>query len=224
MATSIVFPTLSRLRDDRLLLTEKLLRAVRLLSVLILPTSVLLASLAPVLIVPVLGNRYAEYESSFPVLSLLALYAGNRTVLWIFFEGYKSIGRPWLVPAYNVVKLALMIPAMIYGAHHGILGLAVTYIPIQAIEIPVALVLAQRFLDVSPREIWHATRIAIGISLWMAAVVLVAERISLTMVHAGSTFTLLICLTLGVGAYVGGLALTNRHAVTDVRTFLMSGL
>ncbi len=224
VATSIVFPTLSRLQDDRLLLTEKLLRAVRLLSILILPAAALLASLAPVLIVPVLGNRYAEYESSFLVLSLLAVYAGNRTVLWIFFEGYKSTGRPWLVPAYNAVKLALMIPAMIYGAHHGILGLAVTYIPVQAIEIPAALGLARRFLDVSPGEIWHATRVAIGISLFMAAVVLVAEHISLTIVHVGSTFTLLICLALGIAAYVGGLALANRHAMVDVRSFLMSGL
>ena len=145
LATSMVFPTLSRLQDDRLLLTETLLRAIRLLSILILPASALLASLAPVLIVPVLGNRFASYESSALVLSLLAIYAGNRTVLWIFFEGYKSIGRPWLVPAYNAVKLAVMVPAMIIGVRHGILGLAVTYIPVQLIEIPAALALARRF-------------------------------------------------------------------------------
>jgi lipopolysaccharide exporter len=224
VATSMVFPTLSRLQDDRSLLTEKLLRAIRLLSILILPASALLASLAPVLIVPVLGNRFAAYESSFLVLSLLAVYAGNRTVLWIFFEGYKSIGRPWLVPAYNAVKLAVMVPAMIYGAHHGILGLAVTYIPIQVIEIPTALALARRFLDVSPRDVWQATRFAIGISLLMAAVVLAAEHISLAMLHVNSTFTLVICLILGMAAYGTGLALANRHAGVDVRSFLMSGL
>jgi PST family polysaccharide transporter len=224
VATSMVFPTLSRLQDDRILLTEKLLRAIRLLSILILPVSALLASLAPVLIVPVLGNRYAEYESSFLVLSLLAVYAGNRTVLWIFFEGYKSIGRPWLVPAYNAVKLAVMVPAMIYGAQHGILGLAVMYIPVQVIEIPAALALARRFLDVSPRDVWHAIRVAMGISVLMAGVVLVAEHISLAMLHVGSTFTLLICLALGIVAYITGLARANRHAVVDVRSFLMRGL
>jgi lipopolysaccharide exporter len=224
VATSIVFPTLSRLQDDRLLLTEKLLRSVRLLSLLVLPASALLASLAPVLIVPVLGNRFAAYENSFPVLSLLALYAGNRTVLWIFFEGYKSIGRPWLVPAYNAVKLAVMVPAMIYGARHGIMGLAVTYIPIQLIEIPAALALARRFLDVSPLDMWRATWTAIGIALLMATVVVVGERLCLMVFHAGSTATLLTCLLLGVLAYPVGLVLADRHALVDVRSFLISGL
>jgi lipopolysaccharide exporter len=224
VATSMVFPTLSRLQDDRLILRQTLLRAVRLLSILILPASALLAVLAPVLIVPVLGNRFASYESSFLVVSLLAIYAGNRTVLWIFFEGYKSIGRPWLVPAYNAVKLAVMVPAMVIGARHGILGLAVTYIPIQMIEIPAALALARRFLDVSPPEVWHATRIGIGLGWSMAAVVLVAEHGLLAIAHVGTTFTLVICLSLGIGTYLGGLALASRHAVVDVRSFLMSGL
>jgi hypothetical protein len=184
----------------------------------------LLASLAPVVIVPVLGNRFAAYESSFLVLSLLAVYAGNRTVLWIFFEGYKSIGRPWLVPAYNAVKLAIMVPAMIYGARHGIVGLAITYIPIQLVEIPAALALARRYLNVSPLNVWHATRAPIGIALLMATVVVLAERLSLNIFHAGSTATLLGCLVLGVLTYLLGLALANRHALVDVRSFLINGL
>jgi lipopolysaccharide exporter len=224
VATSIVFPTLSRLQDDRLLLVEKLLRSIRLLGLLVLPTSALLASLAPVLIIPVLGNRFAAYESSFLVLSLLAVYAGNRTVLWIFFEGYKSIGRPWLVPAYNAVKLALMIPAMIIGAHHGILGLALTYIPIQAIEIPAAVVLARHFLDVSPLDLWHATWAPIGTALLIASVVVATQRLFLTIFHVGSTPTLLICFVLGLLAYLLGLMLVNRHTPIGARSFLISGL
>jgi lipopolysaccharide exporter len=224
VATSMVFPTLSRLQDDRILLTQTLLRAIRLLSILILPASALLASLAPVVIIPLLGNRFASYQSSFLVLSLLAIYAGNRTVMWIFFEGYKSTGRPWLVPAYNAVKLAVMAPTMIIGAHHGILGLAVTYIPVQVIELPAALALARRFLDVSPREVWHATRLGIGLGWSMAGVVLIAEHGLLAIAHVGSTFTLVICLGLGIGTYLGGLVLASRHAVVDVRSFLMSGL
>jgi hypothetical protein len=152
------------------------------------------------------------------------VYAGNRTVLWIFFEGYKSIGRPWLVPAYNAVKLAIMVPAMIYGARHGIVGLAITYIPIQLVEIPAALALARRYLNVSPLNVWHATRAPIGIALLMATVVVLAERLSLNIFHAGSTATLLGCLVLGVLTYLLGLALANRHALVDVRSFLINGL
>lgn len=224
VATSIVFPTLSRLQYDRVLLAQTLLHAMRLLSMLVLPTSALLAALAPVLIVPILGNRFAGYESSFVVLSLLAVYAGNRTVLWIFFEGYKSIGRPWLVPAYNGVKLALMIPAMIYGAHHGIVGLAATYIPIQLIEIPVALLLARRFLRVSPLDVWRVTWVPIGIALGVASGVVLTERVLLGRMHLASTATLVGCLAVGMGTYAVGFVLADRHTLVDVRSFLVSGL
>src|SRR5947209_17248396 len=61
-----------------------------------------LLPISPVVIVPLLGTKWSHYRDSFIVLSLLAVYAGNRTMLSIFFEGYKSIGKPWLVWAYNI--------------------------------------------------------------------------------------------------------------------------
>jgi hypothetical protein len=118
----------------------------------------------------------------------------------------------------------VMIPAMIIGAHHGILGLALTYIPIQAIEIPAAVMLARHFLDVSPLDLWHATWAPIGIALLIAFVVVAVQRLSLTIFHAGSTQTLLICFVLGLLAYLGGLVLVNRHTPIGARSFLISGL
>ncbi|HEX6509718.1 MAG TPA: oligosaccharide flippase family protein, partial [Chloroflexota bacterium] len=224
VTTSIVFPTLSRLQDDRRRLTEKLLGAFRLLAFVTLPGAALLASLAPVMIVPLLGEKFAPYRSSFLVLSILAVYAGNRTLLWIFFEGYKSVGRPWLVPAYNAVKLAIIVPTMIWGAQHGIIGLAVAYLPIQAIEIPAAVLLASRVLDFSPGQVWRAARAPIITAGLTAGSAIALELVFLGVLHAGDLATLAVSASVGVLAYLGAVLAVDRDAIQEARTLLVRGL
>jgi O-antigen/teichoic acid export membrane protein len=199
------------------------LKAIKQLGLVMFPAAALLAALAPVVIVPLLGEKWVAYRSSFLVLSLLAVYAGNRTMLSIFFEGYKSIGKPWIVPAYNAVKLAIMIPAMIYGAQHGILGLALTYIPIQILEIPAALMLAHLVLKVSPREVWRAASTPIVATLLMTAGVVAAEVVLLREVQLEDLPTLAACLLVAGAIYLGTLLLLDRRILLEARGVLLKG-
>jgi O-antigen/teichoic acid export membrane protein len=188
------------------------------------PAAALLAAVAPVIIVPLLGEKWAAYRSSFLVLSLLAVYAGNRTMLSIFFEGYKSIGKPWIVPIYNAVKLAVMIPAMIYGAHHGILGLALTYIPIQLIEFPAALILAHRVLEVSPLEVLKAAWVPLATTGLMAGCVIAVEVFALSGLHLQDLPTLALCVVVAGVVYLGSLLLLDRRILFEGRAVLTRGL
>jgi O-antigen/teichoic acid export membrane protein len=224
VASSMVFPSLSRLQDNVEALREKLLKSIRQLGLVMFPAAALLAAVAPVVIVPLLGDKWVQYRGSFLVLSLLAVYAGNRTMLSIFFEGYKSIGKPWIVPVYNTVKLAIMVPAMIYGAEHGILGLALTYIPIQLVEFPAALVLAHRVLHVSPLQVWRAAWVPIVTTLLMAAAVIGTEVFFLAVVHAGDTLTLGVCVFVAAVVYLGAVVLLDRRILFEARGVLIKGL
>jgi O-antigen/teichoic acid export membrane protein len=223
VASSMVFPTLSRLQDDLPKLRQTLLKAIRLLGLVMFPLAAFLAAVAPVAVVPVLGEKWIHYRDFWIVLSLLAIYAGNRTMLSIFFEGYKSIGKPWLVPAYNAVKLGIMVPAMIYGAHFGIVGLAVTYIPVQIIEFPAALALAYRELHVSPRAVWRAARVPINATLLMTAAMIGVESIFLSVLRAGDTVTLAACVVVGGAAFLGSLWMLDRHILQEARGVLLKG-
>ncbi|MGH2449026.1 MAG: oligosaccharide flippase family protein [Chloroflexota bacterium] len=224
MASSMVFPSLSRLQDDFSKLKSVLLKSIRQMGLVMFPAAALLAAVAPVIIVPLLGSKWVQYRDSFLVLSLLAVYAGNRTMLSIFFEGYKSIGKPWLVWAYNSVKLIIMVPAMIYGSQFGILGLALVYIPVQVIEFPAALILAHRYLEVTPMEAWRASRIPIIFTLLMTGAVLVAESAFLDVLHAGDLITLVICLLVAAVVYLGGLTLFDRRILIEAKSVLLRGL
>jgi PST family polysaccharide transporter len=224
VASSMVFPSLSRLQDDIPALRRMLLKAIRQLGLVMWPMAALLAVIAPVLIVPVLGHKFAPYRDSFIVLSLLAVYAGNRTMLSIFFEAYKSIGKPWLVWAYNTVKLAIMAPAMWFGAQHGIVGLALTYIPVQILEIPAALYLANRVLEVRPAGVARAAVTPIVATLVMAVAVVVVELALKRVVHLGDTLTLLACLLTAAVTYFGYIVLFDRSILHEARATLVRGL
>jgi PST family polysaccharide transporter len=188
------------------------------------PAAALVAALAPVIIVPLLGEKWIQYRSSFIVLSLLAVYAGNRTMLSIFFEAYKSIGKPWIVPIYNGVKLAVMIPAMVIGAQHGIVGLAVVYIPVQILEIPIALYLADRVLEVSPAQVWHAARVPLISTFAMTATAIAVEVGMLKGLRVGDFPTLIVCVIAAAVAYLGSLYLLDRSIVGEARAVLSRGL
>jgi PST family polysaccharide transporter len=222
LASSMVFPTLTRLQGDLTALRTKLLTSIRQVGLAMFPASWLLAALAPVIIVPLLGEKWAPYRSSFLVLSMLAVYAGNRTMLSIFFEGYKSIGKPWIVPVYNTIKLAIMVPAMIFGAQHGIIGLALTYIPVQILEFPAALILARNVLGVSPLQVWRAARTPILGTLLMVVGVIATERI-LTSLRLGDLITLACCLPVAGAIYLGALFLMDRRILLEARGVLLKG-
>ncbi len=223
VASSMVFPSLSRLQDNLPRLRETLLKSIRQLGLVMFPAAAFLAAVAPVLIVPLLGEKWVNYRDSWIVLSLLAVYAGNRTMLSIFFEAYKSIGRPWIVWAYNTVKLAIMAPAMIYGAHFGIVGLALTYIPIQLIEIPAALLLARRLLDVSPLSVWRASWVPIVTTFLMTAATVAVEVGFLAGLHAGDVLTLAACVVVGGAVFLGSLLVLDRRILLEARGVLLKG-
>jgi PST family polysaccharide transporter len=224
VASSMVFPSLSRLQGNYEALKDILLKSIRQIGLVMFPAAALVAVVAPVLIVPVLGEKYAAYRTSFLVLSMLAIYAGNRTMLSIFFEAYKSIGKPWIVWAYNSVKLAIMVPAMIFGAEHGITGLALTYIPIQILEFPIALYLANRILQVSPARVWRASWIPIVSTLIMCAATVAVELALTRAAHLGDTPTLAACLVVGAVVYLGALLLFDRRILREGRAVLARGL
>lgn len=224
LSSNIVFPTLSRLRDDPATAHAKILTGLGQVATVMLPAGALLACLAPVLIVPVLGHRFAPYQASFAVLSLLALYAAIRTLLAVFFEGYKAVGKPWLVPAYNGCKLLILIPSMAMGAQHGVVGLALGYIPVTTIEIPAALLLVHYVLDVTPVQVWAAVRGPLLGTVCLALVSVGVETV-LARVFGGAQLPALVgSFAAGIGSYVAALHVVDRSALPRARTVLFNGL
>jgi hypothetical protein len=224
LAGNIVFPTLSRLRDDPDQLQAKLVTGLQQVSIVMAPAGVLLACVAPVLIVPVLGHRFAPYRASFAVLSILAVYAALRTMLAVFFEGYKAVGKPWLVPVYNGCKLLVLVPSMIVGAHYGVVGLALGYLPVTLLEIPSAMGLVFVVLGVTPRQAWTSIRAPVLATGCMAGVAVAIESSVVAATHGSDPAALALAMLGGAATYVAALYLLDRRLLGEARTVLFAGL
>lgn len=220
--STVVFPALSRAHDSALF-ENLLLSALRQTAFVVIPASLTLAAVAPVLIVPVLGERWAPYRSDFGILSVLALYGGARALVAVFFEGYKAVGRPWLLSGYNLVKAAVIVPAMIVAAPHGIRAVAAVYVPLMFVEVPAALVLAKYMLAIRISEVWEAIRMPAFASACTAALTIAVEQWLRSSLHVASTAVLLVCIGAGAFVYLGLMRLLAPQYAAEARELLVSG-
>jgi hypothetical protein len=145
-------------------------------------------------------------------------------MLSIFLEGYKSIGKPSVVWWYNAVKLAIMAPAMYVAAHQGIVGLAMVYIPVQILEFPAALYLANRLIGVSPVAVARAATTPLVTTFVMSAAVVIVELLLTRGAHLSNTITLLACLLTAAVSYLGTIYVFDRRIIFEARATLVKGL
>ena len=225
VASSMVFPSLSRLQNNIEALRNMLLKAIRQLGLVMFPSAALLAAVAPVLIVPLLGTKWANYRDSFIVLSFSPFTQGIELCSRYFSRGIsRSESRGWCLWAITVIKLAVMVPAMIFGANIGIVGLAAMYIPIQILEFPAALILAHRILDVSPAQVWRAASVPVIATIIMAAAAIAVEILLLRVAHASDLITLAASVLVGGVVYLGSVVAMDRSIFYEGRAVLLRGL
>jgi peptidoglycan biosynthesis protein MviN/MurJ (putative lipid II flippase) len=222
--TSVVFPALSRTAHEPMEFRATLLTAVRQSAFVVLPSCLYMAVVAPVLVTPLLGGRWASFRSDSIVISILALYGGERALTGVFLEGYKAVGKPWIMTAYNSIKAAVLFPAMIVAAPYGIRALALVYIPVGAVELPVALWIARSVLDTAIADIWLAVRSSSGSALVSGALAFGVERACLAVVHTGDGVALIACTVVAVVTYVCVVWVVDRGLLRETRGVLVAGL
>ncbi|HTZ43824.1 MAG TPA: lipopolysaccharide biosynthesis protein [Jatrophihabitans sp.] len=123
---SIAMPAFSRVKDDRRLLQDALVRAVVALCFFALPICVLSATLAHPLVRTVYGARW---DRSASVLAILASYGAISVLCLLLANALSGLGRTNLLLITQIPWLGCLIPAMAIGIHlHGIVGAAWAHI------------------------------------------------------------------------------------------------
>jgi PST family polysaccharide transporter len=109
VAISVMFPALSRLRDDRAALDAMLTDAHRILWAVTLPAAILLFIGAPAFVSVVLGERWAE--SALP-LRILSAAACLHSVVQVYGPASKAAGRPDLLWKPDLAAAAAVLGAV----------------------------------------------------------------------------------------------------------------
>lgn len=167
---SVAFPVFSRIQDDRRL-AERTFRTVLLgLTVLMLPTSLLIFVLAPSLTADLLGDNWLPAVPVIRVLALANIAGILGDVVVPFLNG---VGRPERSAAMGILQYATLTAlAWILAGTYGVTGAAAAWIPAVAVTQLLGVVLVRRELERPFGGLGRPLAWIVGTSLAGAAVAL----------------------------------------------------
>jgi O-antigen/teichoic acid export membrane protein len=212
--TRAIFPFFSRIQDDTEALVRAFLATVRYTQIVIVPLCIGMFLTADLSVALLFGD---QWQAAVPVLKVMAVFSLIGSIGVNVGDVYKAIGRPDVLAKLSMMELALLLPALIIGARHGIVGVALAHAVVAMVDTTVRLVVARSVIGVSLRSIWQQLIPSFGAGLALIAVA--APVISLSSGLSALT-TIALAATSGGAAYFGALWRLDRPAVLKMLAWI----
>lgn len=189
VVSKVLFPAFSNLHAAGEDLRDAYLIAVRSVSALTLPASLGLFFLARPIVLVFFGPKWLDAA---PILQLLTLYIGIRSVDHHAGDVLKATGRADVLAFLNLIKTVLIVPAVILGAMRSAVAVAGALAGVYAIATAITFATAARIIRVPISSILAAFVPAIKASAAMSIFLL-------AWMHWSQTFPGTLQLVVGVG-------------------------
>jgi PST family polysaccharide transporter len=207
MMSRVMFPALTRLRDDSKRLGQAWLKALSVAIVVTAPVTLLLAVSASAAVHVLLGPRWLGMV---PVLQLLALGALPQVMCATAPGLLRATGDTGLLFRLGLLLSGITIGAMCLGLPWGTRGVATALLINFVMNVPVVLTVCCRKAHLHFRQLYLAIR---GVLLACAALLVAGYLIRETLAD-WTPLELLLAQTAGCAvAYVGVLAIADRKAL-----------
>ncbi|HEX8472992.1 MAG TPA: lipopolysaccharide biosynthesis protein [Pyrinomonadaceae bacterium] len=214
----VAFPIYSRLQDDRPALRQAFLVTLRYLSLLTVPAGVGLAVLGGLFVSTFYGE---QWQPTIATLQALSIAGCLRSLGSHAGDVYKATGRPDILVKLGVLRAAVLIPALIWGARYGIFGVAVAQIIVTGASTLVNLYVAGKIMEVSMRALLGEFKTAI----LSAAAMVVGLQLLLPVLKGSPKWIGLSAAVVAGGAiYVGVAWLVGRETIEQARAIVGSSL
>ncbi len=171
--SEVLFSSLSSLQNDRKALADHYLQAVGVVVALTAPIGAALAVLAPAVIATLYGPKYSDAA---PMLAVLALYAVVYSASFHSGDVYKAIGRPGILTAINLGKLAVMVGPVWWAAGHNAVLVAVSLLGVEVIHFIVRIAVVQRVISLKWSALLSAVFRPTAAAAFMGVTLLAVER------------------------------------------------
>ncbi len=214
----VLFPAFARAQDDDETLRKGYTRAAGAIAFVTLPVMVGAAVVADPLVRALLGPEWREL---IPLLWFMAPAGALAALLSAVNTLYSAKGRADWMFRWGLASGILTLGAFAVGLQWGLQGLAIAYLAIMVLQLPVGYAISLRLIDMRLRDMARALAPYFAMTLLMAAAA--AATVQLTeQGGVGPLGQLLAAIGVGVGVF-GGLALWWRPpALRDVRTLATS--
>jgi O-antigen/teichoic acid export membrane protein len=207
----VAFPAYSRLQDDPARASRYFLTSVRLVALVLFPTSLGLAVVAPELVPLLLTDRWSDLVQPLQLVSVGALL---RTLQSLAGPLVLARGHSWLALRFNLLCLAVLVPAYVVGARAGLVGVCLAWVTAYPLLTLRWVFETRPIIGYSWRELWEALRAAVLGSGFMLGA-LAGARVALHSV--GPLPRLAGCIGAGALAYVMALHLVEPGLPRELR-------
>jgi lipopolysaccharide exporter len=148
MVNSVSMPAFSRVKDDADRVKNAIARALRAISLVVMPMTALTIALARPLVLTLYG---AKWTASIEPLSILAIYGAISIICVLFANVLVGLGRAKFVLVVQLVWLAALLPEIALGIlRDGIVGAAIAHvIVIGPIVLPIYLFGLRKVADLA---------------------------------------------------------------------------
>ena len=207
----VMFPALSRLKDDREHVKRVYLRAVRLIAIAVFPAIVGLFAVAEPLILTLYGTKWQPIIPIFRILCAIALAQSvAQTASWIF----SSQGRTDWLFRWGSFTAAVTIASFFVGLPWGTLGVATAASVWCVISLVPLFFVVRMMIDLSVADVVEALGAASIASAVMCGIVIGVE-------HGipagwGSGSQLAVGVAVGVVSYAVALRVVSRSAYVEL--------
>ena len=215
---NISMPAFSRVKHDPDLLKNAVIRALRAVSLIVLPMCGLIMVLARPLVLTLYG---AKWIASAEVLSILSIYGAISVVGLLFGNILAGLGKVKAMLAVQLLWLGALIPAMAIGVHKdGIVGAAVAHV---AVIVPLVLPSWMFVLRRATGVRFTTLGKAIFPPLLITSAAAFAARVTAShfvnpLVQLGTGLAV-GCLIYAVAAFPQGLALLSQEQSAKLQAF-----
>jgi PST family polysaccharide transporter len=213
----VLLPAFSRIAQDQARFRTAVLRALRILSLVVFPVSLLFIPLGRPIAAVILGS---EWTGAGPIMMALAGFGLALTIDSVSSEAFKASAHTELLPRMHAVTATAPLALMFLFVPLGPVGMGLAVSLGLGLEAAYAARALGRVVRVRVANIVRRLRPALIAGLVMTAMVFAVEEAFFHAASAGRVEgVLLLVLELGIGVatYLGALVLFSSEAIQDLR-------
>ncbi|HOB13058.1 MAG TPA: lipopolysaccharide biosynthesis protein [Novosphingobium sp.] len=214
----VTFPVYAKLRGDPAALSNAFLVTLRYLSLITLPAGLGLAFLGGTFMVAFYGEKWMPAALT---MQALAVAGALRSLGSHAGDVYRATGRPAILTKLGLLRAAVIIPAMIWGARYGILGVAVAQVIVTCASTVLNLVVAGRILSLSPWALFGEFKSA---AIGSSAMLVVLALVQPLWTGLPSLIQLTLGVTIGAAVYFTVLIVIDRPVLIEARRALAGSM
>ena len=209
----VLYPTFSRLQNNRTAMKQSFHKVNRIVAVLALPMGLGLLLVGRELASVLFGNKWQGLGF---VISILGLKETIGWLVGINSETYRAIGRPDVNTKLMFAQLLYYLPSYFIAAQSGLVIFVYVRLGVALVAMPIHIYLCNKMLNVSPFYLWHDGRRSFLAVFVMSICIILVKRL-IVMVTPGLPLlpALVLLVVVGVTTYIATLWLLDSSFVVQ---------